>query len=327
MAQQAAGLGAQLRWAAELEVEPVAPAASVIVAGMGGSGISGDFAAATAAVPLTVHKGYGLPPWAISTVPLVCVVSHSGNTEESLSAAMDAFAAGLPVGVVTSGGELAALAAANGWPTATVPGGLAPRASLGYLLGGLLRMLAAAGAIPDPGADLIEAADLADELHQAAGAGHALAADLAEGLDGRIAILYGSTGITAAVAQRWKTQINENAKWPAWWSTLPELDHNEIEGWAALSQLTSARVGIIALRDVGEHPSLARRFGFTEGLLDDDAEWVGEVWTQGESKLARLISASVIGDLVSLELAARAGQDPGRVPKIEQLKQLLSQEA
>jgi glucose/mannose-6-phosphate isomerase len=86
-------------------------------------------------------------------------------------------------------------------------------------------------------------------------------------------------------------------------------------------------VGIIALRDVGEHPSLARRFGFTEGLLDDDAEWVGEVWTQGESKLARLISASVIGDLVSLELAARAGQDPGRVPKIEQLKQLLSQEA
>jgi glucose/mannose-6-phosphate isomerase len=323
---QAAGLGGQLRWAAEVESVSLPAVTSVVVAGMGGSGISGDFAAVLAGVPLTVHKGYGLPSWAAGSSSLVCVVSHSGNTEESLSAARQAKEAGLAVAVVTSGGELARMADANGWTAVMVPGGLAPRASLGYLLGGLMRLLAAAGAAPDPVADLNEAAGLADELHEPDGAGQALARDLAEGLDGRIVIVYGSSGITHAVAQRWKTQINENAKWPAWWSSLPELDHNEIEGWMALPQLTSAKVGIIALRDAGEDPAVARRFGFTEKLIGDATAWVGEVWTQGESQLARLISATVLGDLVSLELATRGGQDPGRVPKIEQLKKLLSQE-
>ena len=42
--------------------------------------------------------------------------------------------------------------------------------------------------------------------------------------------IYGAE-LTTPVARRWKTQVNENAKLQAFFSELPEADHNEICGW------------------------------------------------------------------------------------------------
>lgn len=318
-----AGLGGQLRWAAEVEApDPLPVPDGLVVAGMGGSGISGDMVSVLAAVPVTVHKAYGLPAWAANRPPAVVALSYSGNTEETLSAVEAATGLGITPGVVTSGGKLGEMAEANGWSMIKVPPGLQPRAALGYMLGALLRLVEDSVDLK-PG-DLAAAADLVDQI--TGGLGHDLAADLAAGLRDRIPIIYGS-GLTAPVAQRWKTQINENAKWPAWWNAMPELDHNEIVSWTSLSAVTRRHVGIITLRDEGEPGQVTARYSHTARLTEDHVPWVGEVWSQGVSRLERLMSLSAMGDLVSLELARAGDIDPMPVPEIESLKLLLQAES
>jgi glucose/mannose-6-phosphate isomerase len=206
----------------------------------------------------------------------------------------------------------------------TVPSGLQPRAALGYLLGGLIQVLNAAGATSIPRQDLLAAADLAESITGDGGSGWALAHDLAAGLDGRIVAVYGGGGITSPVAQRWKTQINENAKWPAWYSVLPELDHNEIVSWTSLAELTRRHVGIVSLRDRSEPPGVVARFKYTAEITGADVAWVGEVWSQGDSPLERMVSLAAMGDLVSLELSKVAGVDPVPVDAIENLKRKLA---
>ena len=321
-----ASFGDQLRWATDLKPVAVRRASQILVAGMGGSGISGDFAAAIADTPVFVNKSYGLPAWTKAADPLVVVMSYSGNTEETLSAVETAADQGLTPAVVTGGGTLAAWAADYGWPSVTVPGGLQPRAALGYLLGGLLHLLNAAGATSVGRRDLLAAADIADSITGEGGSGWGLAADLAQGLEGRIVAVYGGGGITSPVAQRWKTQINENAKWPAWYSALPELDHNEIVSWTSLASLTRDHVGIVSLRDRAEPPGVTARFRQTAEITGRDVAWVGEVWSQGDSAIERMVSLASMGDLVSLELARLLGVDPVPVDAIENLKRKLTED-
>jgi glucose/mannose-6-phosphate isomerase len=312
----------QYRWAAELTPPPVPASGSALVCGMGGSGISGDVAAAVAGTPVFVHKGYGIPVWASALSPLVVAVSYSGNTEETLSAAEAALAAGLAVAVVTTGGALSRLAAERGWPSVEIPAGLQPRAAFGYLTGGVVRILEAAGLVREPG--LQEAATVTDELlgSELDGPGRRLADDLADGLAGKVTLVAGS-GITSVAAYRWKTQINENAKTPAFVLRLPEADHNEIEGWSTLTLRRA--VGLITLRDAFEPASVAARFEPTADLLSEGSTVVGEVWAQGSSPLARIASLAVVGDLVSLRLARNAGVDPVGVEAIERLKRTLGE--
>ncbi len=328
MRDMVAGLGEQLSWAANLDVDVVPPRDEALVCGMGGSGIGGDFASVLAEVEgrrVAVHKSYRLPGWASRVRPLVVAVSYSGNTEETLSAVESAIDHGLDVVAVTSGGALGVIARERGFPLVSVPGGLQPRAAFGYLLGSILRILSASGVVADPRDALAEASALASSLAGPGGTAEGLARDLAERLDGRIVAVYGSVGITAPVAQRWKTQINENAKWPSWWAVLPELDHNEIVGWSARPDL-GRRVGIVTLRDRDEMEAVSARFRLTEEVTASQVEWVGEVYAQGETPLARMISLVAVGDLVSLELAALAGVDPVPVDVIEDLKRRLEQE-
>ncbi len=327
MEKLVAGLGDQLRWSAETKIPEIAPSSLHLVVGMGGSGISGDIAAALATSLVAVHKGYGLPPWVRVNPPAVIAISYSGNTEETLSAVEEAGNSGLPVYTITGGGRLAEMAAAHGWPLVLVPGGLQPRAALGYMLGSLLRILEAAGAMSLAPSDLSRAADLVDALAASGGMGWALAADLAAGLKGRAVIVYGASGLTAPAALRWKTQINENAKWPAWVGLFPEVDHNEIVSWTSLSELSQAHLGIVALRDESEPSTLAARFDLTARLTSQDVPWVGEVWSQGVSGLERMMSLCAMGDLVSIEIARAAGVDPVPVETIEKLKGLLAEES
>ena len=327
MEELVAGLGDQLRWSAETEIPEIAPSPLHLVVGMGGSGISGDIAAALASSLVAVHKGYGLPPWVRVNPPAVIAISYSGNTEETLSAAEEAGNSGFPVYALTSGGRLAEMASAQGWPLVVVPGGLQPRAALGYMLGSVLRILEAAGAMSLAPSDLSRAADLVDSLAASEGMGWALAADLAAGLKGRAVIVYGATGLTGPAALRWKTQINENAKWPAWVGLFPEVDHNEIVSWTSLSELSQAHVGIVALRDESELSALAARFDLTARLTSQNVPWVGEVWSQGVSGLERMMSLCAMGDLVSIEIARAAGVDPVPVEIIEKLKGLLAEES
>jgi glucose/mannose-6-phosphate isomerase len=323
MESMIATLPTQYRWASELTIPEIPEAKSIVVCGMGGSGIGGDVVAAIAEGPVFVNKDYGLPGWveALPT-PLVVAVSYSGNTEETLSAVEAAHDWGVPVVVVSSGGLLSDQAASEGWPLVTVPGGLQPRAAFGYLGGAVLRLVERAGLLSETG--LSEAATVTGELlgTDLDGPGRHLADDLADGLAGKLTVIA-AAGITSVAAYRWKTQINENAKSPAFVTRLPEGDHNEIEGWSTLPMIRT--VGVVLLRDPSERPRVAARFGPTARLVSEGATVVGEVWAQGSSPFARIASLAVVGDLVSLRLARNAGIDPIEVEAIERFKKTLGE--
>ena len=318
----------QLRWAARLEVPAPAPAAEALVTGMGGSGIAGSLAAVVAAADgrrVGVHRSYGLPGWAGTVRPLVVAVSHSGDTEETLSAVDAAGQLGLDRVAVTTGGRLAARAAEAGFPVVITPAVPQPRAAVGYLTGAVLRLLEAAGVVPPQSAGLLEAADVVERLLDGGrGAAVALAEDLAGALYDRLVVIYGAEGGPAVAAYRWKTQINENGKAIAYTSSFPELDHNEIEAWAAYPDLARNRVGVVWLHDPTEDPRLVRRAQVSRGLIEGRVGMAGEVHAQGEGALARLFSLTVVGDLVAVSLAERAGMDPVKVEVIAALKEHLA---
>lgn len=315
----------QLRWAADVAPPDMPFASEGLVAGMGGSGVAGDIAAVFAESVghrVWTHKSYGLPGWAAASRPLVVAVSHSGNTEETRSAVDAAIGAGLPIGTTSTGGALAEMAAEYGIPYLEIPAGPQPRAAVGYLAGAVLRMHEAAGVVGATATALLEAADVVEGL--LGGEAQSQAEEIAAGLVGRVAVVYGGTGIPAAAAGRWKTQINENSKAPAYWSALPELDHNELVGWTAHPDLGKDAVGVVFLSDHEDHERIALRAQLTRDLMGD-VSIAGQVVSRGDGVLARLFSLIVVGDLVSVELAERAGVDPMPVDVIEDLKKKLAE--
>lgn len=330
MLEQIRSLGSQLRWAAALDAPAIGTYSEVLCVGMGGSGIAGDYAAALVGpfgTRLTVHKGYGpLPPWADRVRPLVIASSYSGNTEETLDFTLAAQEHGLPIATVTTGGRLGEMTQRYHWPTIEVPEGLQPRAAVGYMFGAVVRILEGAHAVDDQRLSFVEAIRVAEESIAEGGDRWAEASQIAAGLQGRIPIIYGGGPLSGAVAQRWKTQINENAKMPSWWSLLPELDHNELAGWETMPQKTAEHLGVVALVDRDDHDRIGARLAHTSALTEDAVPWVGRVQSSGTSVLARLVSLTVSGDLVSWMLADGAGVDPVPVARIEQLKKLLSKD-
>jgi glucose/mannose-6-phosphate isomerase len=291
----------------------------LIVCGMGGSAIGGDLAAAAlgdrATRPITTVRGYALESW---TGPdsLVLCASYSGNTEETLACFEAAGAAGAGRVALTTGGQLAELARADGVPVIGVPAGMQPRAAVVYMVVGVLECAALCGAAPGLHAEIDTAAELLGEL---AGASDAKA--LAQALQGAIPVVHGA-GPTASVARRWKTQINENAKAAAFYSELPEANHNEICSWER--GRAAAPLAGVFLEDPDQHPRIHRRIELTAAAVERAGGQSLRVAARGETRLERVLSLVLLGDLVSVYLAVLDGVDPTPVAPIERFKADLS---
>ncbi|MFL5821190.1 MAG: bifunctional phosphoglucose/phosphomannose isomerase [Solirubrobacteraceae bacterium] len=303
-------------------IGPFDAAGGLIVAGMGGSAVGGALARAAlgdrASRPIVAARCYELPPWATPDTVVLCC-SYSGNTEETLACYEAASALGAPRVVATSGGRLAELARADGVPVIPVPGGFQPRASVGYTTVAALEVAALCGAAPSLHSEIDVAAAHAEQLAAEWGpdaADDSLAKSLARGLHETVPQVAGA-GATSAVAYRWKTQINENAKMPAFAHELPELDHNEVVGWTAAGEL--GRFSAVFLDDCDLHPRTRRRIALTRELIEPAAAASFLVETRGISRTERVLSAVLLGDLVSIYLAALRGVDPGPVEVIDRL--------
>jgi glucose/mannose-6-phosphate isomerase len=308
-------------------IEPIDTPGGLIVAGMGGSAMGGTLARAAladhASRPLLGACGYGLPSWTTPDTTVLCA-SYSGNTEETLACFESAGALGARRIVVTSGGLLAELARSAGVPVIPIPAGFEPRAAIAYLLVSALEVAALCGAGPRLAAEIDVTASHLETL--AAQWGPDAGEDsppkaLARALQGSVPVIAGA-GLTASVAYRWKTQINENASLPAFAAELPELDHNEIAGWMGADPL--GPFSAIFLDDCDSHPRLRRRIELTEQFVAPHAKFTGVVATRGESALERVCSLVLFGDLLSCYLAALNGTDPTAAPPLEELKQLLA---
>lgn len=290
----------------------------LVICGMGGSAVGGDLAAAAignrAQRPIRTVRGYELPP-DVGPDTLVLCASYSGSTEETLACFDAAGEAGAPRVALTTGGPLAERARAAGVPVAGVPSGMQPRAAVVYMTIGALECAAACGVTPSLRDEIEGARELLEQLAEDSGAD-----SIARALEDTIPIVHGA-GPTAAVARRWKTQLNENAKLPAFASELPEANHNEIEGWRR--GLDLAPLSAVFIHSPDMHPRLERRMELTAERLADIGAPVVRIDARGDTPVAHVLSLVMTGDLVSVSLAELEDIDPDPVDAIEGFKAAL----
>jgi glucose/mannose-6-phosphate isomerase len=330
-----AGLPEQVEAAASVARQLDAPLPShddiesVVVLGMGGSGIAGDIVREVAGpfmpVPVLVHKGYGIPNF-INESTLVVAVSFSGNTEETLEAVAEAAAAGGRVVAVSQGGELLALA--QEWSAAHIPIDKdipMPRAGIGAVSIPPLVILETVGLFPGASAWIDAAvAQLRTRRDQLVAEGNP-ALELARRIGRELPIMYGGAGLGAVAAMRWKNQFNENAKVPSFWNQVPELCHNELSGWGQHGDVTRQVFRLVNLRHDFEHPQIMRRFELVNEMVEEVVAEIEEVRAEGEGTLAQLFDLVIFGDFVSLHLAYLSGVDPGPVAVLDWMKERLTE--
>jgi len=301
-------------WRVESARLQAGEAEGLMVCGMGGSAIGGDLAAAALGDrltrPLLTVRGYEIPSW---TTPgwTLFFSSYSGDTEETLACFAAAEALGARRVVASTGGTLVDEAREAGVPVVGLPGLLpAPRTAVAYMLVCALEVAALAGVAPRVHTEIDAAAAF---LAEATGELQALAGEVADRIDAAAPVVVGAD-LTAPVARRWKTQINENADAQAFFSELPEADHNEICAWSG------GGFAAVLLEDSDQHPRERHRFELTAEEISASGAEAIRIETRGETRVARLLWATMLGDLVSLELANARGVDPLPVPAIDKLK-------
>lgn len=296
---------------------------NVVLAGMGGSALPGQFVNSWPApsVPFEISRNYDIPGY-VNEKTLFISSSYSGNTEESLSAIEQAKAKGAKIFVMAAGGKLADLAKENGYPYFEIPGGIQPRMSTFYFLAGFTQIFEGLGLIKKGSLDELKTAGdwLGDEVKKwlpTVPAEQNPAKKLAQELVGRSIVVYSGPKLFP-VANKWKICFNENAKTIAWCNQYPELNHNEFLGWT--SHPIEKPYAVIEIRSNLEHPRVQRRFEVTEKLLSGKRPSPEVVEANGESVLKQILWTANLGDFTSLYLALLNGLNPTPVDLIEKFK-------
>jgi glucose/mannose-6-phosphate isomerase len=356
MLRAVASSAAQVREAAALCVEAdVAQLSredrprSIVVLGMGGSGIAGDVLTAVAGpgcpVPVHHHRAHGLPVW-VGAADLVIAVSCSGATEETLSGLEEAVRRGCRLLVVGAiGSPLEALASRGRGVFVPVGQGRQPRASVFALSTPLIIAADALGLLSCSREEIEATAVLLERLagrnrpdaEIVLNPGKTLALSLA----GTLPVVWGTSPLSGAAAYRFACQLNENAKTPAVWGVLPEAGHNQVVAldgpFAGRSGVSSGvddlfrdrgddgegestQLHLVLLRDSEEHPAVARRATVSRDLARSRGVEVSELVAEGSSAFQRIASLITVGDWASTYLALAQGFDPTPVDAITELK-------
>ncbi|MFH0876298.1 MAG: bifunctional phosphoglucose/phosphomannose isomerase [archaeon] len=288
---------------------------NIFITGMGGSAFPGDLlkcAIKELNIPIFVNKGYNLPKHADSQ-SLVFAVSYSGNTEETISSYRDALRKKAIVVAISSGGKLEELSIINKNIHIKVPGGFQPRLSTPYLFVPMVNVLFKAGLIKDYSIVLETTINVLNN-----GQAAEKARNIASRLKGKIPLIYSSDEFFA-VAEKWKCDINENSKVPAFYNVFPEFNHNEICSY--LNPI--GNFFVIFIKDESDSDRVKKRFAIVKRLITKRGIDVIELSLSGEHVLTRILTGIYIGLWVSYYLALEYHQDPTPVAIIEELKKEL----
>lgn len=316
----------QLKEALEIgrkaELKPAGgPYTNVVITGLGGSGIGGRIAAQVmhreAKCPIEVYNNYYLPGY-VNHKSLVIACSYSGNTEETLAAMEQALNKGARVAVITSGGTMLELAKARGLDHIVIPGGNPPRTMLAYSLVQQFFILHHFGIIGDGFEGSIKTAlhMLTDEKAHI----QQIARDLASALHGKRIVIY-SEANTEAVCIRFRQQLNENSKELCWHHAIPEMNHNELVGWAGGKD----DIAVVLFRHKEDHERTQVRMGINMEVFRRHTPHIHEVWSKGDTPCARQLYLINLGDWVSYYLAEKKGVDPMEIAVIDMLKGKLAE--
>jgi glucose/mannose-6-phosphate isomerase len=301
----------------------------VLVLGMGGSAICGDLAASLAlkeaSLPVLACRDYFLPQY-VDEDTLVIASSYSGMTEETLSAFQQVFNIPAKALAITTGGKLLSLCGNMGVPAFTFDYKSQPRAALPFSLFATLAILHNLNILKIKSSDIEESfsnlKNLAEKINESVPADINPAKLLARKLVGKMVLIYGA-GITAEVAHRWKTQINENSKTTAFYETFSELNHNAIVGYEMPEQ-TVRRLMVVMLDSNLLHERIRVRYGLTQQLLTQAGIDYHVLKGEGTNALGQMITLILFGDYVSYYLAMLNRQDPTVIKAIDFLKKSLS---
>lgn len=296
----------------------------VVLLGAGDAGVAAEVVAAVAdpfgSVPISVVEGYSAPTF-VSEATLCIALSRSGQTEETLEAAQAAALAGARMVIVGGGGELVALGRSWGATVVEIDPSLpTERAALGALAVPPMLVLEQVGLWPGAGDWVQRAVDQLRVRETELAKPDSIAARLARTIGRTIPIFYGAGEIGGAAARRWKASCNKNAKIPAFAGRLPELTHDEIAGWGQHGDVTRQVFTVVQLRHEHEHPQVMRRYELMRDLVDEVVHEIVDVEAAGDGSVAQLLDLVLIGDAVSLHLAAAEGTDPGPVPAVARVE-------
>ena len=316
----------------------------LLIVGMGGSGVAGDVLKLVlnenTQINVEVRKAYGIPEVVADRKPKCLFISYSGNTEETVEAVNDAIKYKLDWSVISSGGQLLDLATEHKRPFVKVPSGLQPRAAFGLMTkavmhyvssdinGKYLEMCNEAGDYlnhvlePPPPVEINDSdcsvgdddKELIDE-----------AIHISKKISNKTSIIYGGTPLTYLVAQRWKTQINENAKSKAFVGYMPEVHHNEILSWEANKKDSKKNYQLLFLRSSEENSQISKRFELTKEIIGDKVDISEIVNISSKNIISNLFHLTLVGDLVSVYIADNLNIDPYDITSIEKLKKLLKE--
>lgn len=304
----------------------------VVIAGMGGSAIGADllasYCASLSPVPVSIHRDYDLPLFAHGAGTLVICSSHSGNTEETLSAFEAARRAECRIIVVCTSGELAKRAQENQIPVWTFDHAGRASSAVGFSFGLLLALFQRLGLIPDQKESVEDAIAAMKRTQQHLKADVIAAKNPAKRYAGQLMgrwVTFVASGSMTSVARRWKGQINEVAKAGASFESLPEADHSALGGTMNPQETLNAHTMTLFLRAPSDHPrnrlrsDLTRQAFMLEGLNTDYVD------ARGNTPLAHIWTLTLFGDYMAYYLAMGYGVDPTSVPVVADFKRSMAE--
>jgi glucose/mannose-6-phosphate isomerase len=296
---------------------------NILIAGLGGSGIGGKIMSEmvwdSCKVPICLVHNYDIPAW-VSEHTLFVACSYSGNTEETLSALEQAMQKGAQITCITSGGKLQALAESQGFNIIKIPGGQPPRTSFGYNAMQQLFVFQAFGLLK--GRFTEELAKAADLLKKEQSQIRVEASAIANKLSGTIPVIYAETQFEG-VAVRLRQQLNENAKMLCWHHTVPEMNHNELVGWAGGDK----RFSVIFIRTPEDNERSALRMDLNQHVIRNHTDNIVELRPKGHSRIEQVYYLIHLSDWISQYLARENGINPMEIEVINQLKGALAKNA
>ncbi|OGY57274.1 MAG: hypothetical protein A2Y84_00930 [Candidatus Colwellbacteria bacterium RBG_13_48_8] len=298
-------------------VGPLAKFNKFVLVGMGGSGLVGDaILYLRPELDLVTHKDYGLPKGIDLRSRLMIFVSHSGNTEEVLDAFNCALKAGHHLAVVATGGQLLKKAKEIGVLYTELPrANVQPRMALGWQLRAVLKLMGEEDL-------LAESAKLARKLKPRAM--ETEGRKLAGGLAGKLPLIYSSSD-NYALAHNWKVRINETAKIPAFFNTLPEFNHNEMAGFDSKPSVwgSSFSPQLILLKDPADSPRIKKRMKIMQQILSRRGLPIVAIKLKGETRIEKFFQSMLLADWFAYYLARQYGNNPDKALLIESFKKLL----
>ena len=298
----------------------------ILIVGMGGSGVAGDVLKLIlnkhTNIDVEVRKTYNLTKNQVAARPFCLFISYSGNTEETISVAKDAINENLEWAAISSGGELLDLATQHNKKFGKVPDGLQPRAAFGLMTKAVVNYL------PNQTKEIFikaceEAGDYINNLMKdTSNEVIDISRNIANQIGLKTAVIYAGSDLTYLVAQRWKTQINENSKSKAYVGFMPEVHHNEILSWEADQEGSKNNFILILLRG-DDYKKIDNRFEFTKELIGSKVDTIDVRNISTDNLIIDLFHLVLIGDLVSVNLAEKLEIDPFNIDAIENLKNKL----